>query len=195
MLCVLKPSSPCPCHHRPRLFKIKSDIVFCVVCAVSSRPFGQGEASCPPRKRVATLGTAHQQEVPPRMWCLVAMAAPGRMRVVWLLAAARDFTARRSLHEMTPPRDVLLFQHERGRFFTVLGLFCAGQGIFWASLAVAALPRPPAPVRPPDEEFPHRGRSDARSVLWSYALAVGSGTIGKVCAAFPPKGTVVAVHA
>ncbi|XP_063001764.1 transmembrane protein 223 [Elgaria multicarinata webbii] len=33
------------------------------------------------------------------------------------------------------PRDVLLFQHERGRFFRILGFFCAGQFMFWAYLA------------------------------------------------------------
>nr|XP_034954267.1 transmembrane protein 223 [Zootoca vivipara] len=32
-------------------------------------------------------------------------------------------------------RDVLLFQHDRGRFFRILGLFCAGQFVFWAYLA------------------------------------------------------------
>lgn len=119
------------------------------------------------------------------------MAAPGPMRVVRLLVTLRDVAARRPLHEMTPPRDVLLFQHERGRFFTVLGLFCAGQGIFWASLAVAALARPPVQMRPPDAEFPvsDRSRSDVRSALWRYGLAIGCGTIGKAWAGFPPKGT------
>lgn len=111
------------------------------------------------------------------MWCLATMAAPGRARAVRLLVTMRDLYAHRPLHE-TPPRDVLLFQHERGRFFTVLGLFCAGQGIFWASLAVAALARPPVRMRPPDAEFPDRRRSDVRSALWRYGLAVGCGTIG-----------------
>lgn len=115
------------------------------------------------------------------------MAAPGRRWLVRLLVAVRDFPARRTLHEWAPPRDVLLFEHERGRFFTVLGLFCAGQGVFWASLAVAALARPPVPARPPDAEIPDPGRWDVRSALWRYGLAVGCGAIGKAWADFPPR--------
>uniref|UniRef100_A0A673T2X0 Transmembrane protein 223 n=1 Tax=Suricata suricatta TaxID=37032 RepID=A0A673T2X0_SURSU len=99
------------------------------------------------------------------------MAAPRR-----LLLALRPLPARRSLHDAAPPRDVLLFEHERGRFFAVLGLFCAGQGVFWASLAVAALARPPA--RTPDAESPPRGSSDLRSTLWRCGLALGCGAIG-----------------
>ncbi|XP_054836385.1 transmembrane protein 223 [Eublepharis macularius] len=55
----------------------------------------------------------------------------------WEVAAA---AAARGVHNSFPldarvPRDVLLFQHERGRFFRILGLFCAGQFLFWAYLA------------------------------------------------------------
>ncbi|XP_070283413.1 transmembrane protein 223 [Myotis yumanensis] len=106
------------------------------------------------------------------------MAAPGRRWLVQLLLAARGFPARRTLHEWAPARDVLLFEHERGRFFAVLGLFCAGQGVFWASLAGAALARSPVPARPPDAETPDPGRVDVRSALWRYGLAVGCGAIG-----------------
>ncbi|MBZ3887863.1 Transmembrane protein 223 [Sciurus carolinensis] len=105
------------------------------------------------------------------------MAAPSR----WpqgLLVALRFLPARRALHDATPARDVLLFEHQRGRFFAVLGLFCAGQGIFWASLAVAAWSAPPARARPLDAEAPDRGRLDLRAVLWRYGLAVGCGAIG-----------------
>lgn len=115
------------------------------------------------------------------------MAAPGWRWPARLLVALRDLPAHRALHDATPPRDVLLFQHERGRFFTVLGLFCAGQGVFWASLAVAALTRPPAPARAPDADLPGRGRLDVRSVLWRYGLAVGCGAIGKAWVGFPPR--------
>uniref|UniRef100_A0A8C2UJP9 Transmembrane protein 223 n=1 Tax=Chinchilla lanigera TaxID=34839 RepID=A0A8C2UJP9_CHILA len=58
----------------------------------------------------------------------------------------------RPLHAGTPPRDVLLFEHERQRFFAVLGLFCAGQGVFWASGRVPAVlarsPRAPRSACP-----------------------------------------------
>ncbi|XP_032735168.1 transmembrane protein 223 [Lontra canadensis] len=100
------------------------------------------------------------------------MAALGRR---W---PARVLLALRPLHDAAPPRDVLLFQHERGRFFAVLGLFCAGQGVFWASLAVAALARPPARALPLDAEPADRGRPDLRSALWRYGLAIGCGAIG-----------------
>ncbi|XP_026901030.2 transmembrane protein 223 [Acinonyx jubatus] len=106
------------------------------------------------------------------------MAAPGRRWPVRLLLTLRPLPVHRSLHAAAPPRDVLLFEHERGRFFAVLGLFCAGQGVFWASLAVAALARPPARALSPDAEFPDRGRSDLRSTLWRYGLALGCGAIG-----------------
>lgn len=113
-----------------------------------------------------------------RRGAALAMAAPGRRLQVQLLVALRSLFTRRTLHNATPPRDVLLFEHERGRFFTVLGLFCAGQGVFWTSLAVAALARPSVPARPQDTEFPDRGRLDVRSALWRYGLAVGCGAIG-----------------
>ncbi|KAK9955475.1 hypothetical protein ABG768_015347 [Culter alburnus] len=32
-------------------------------------------------------------------------------------------------------KDVILFEHDRTRFFRLLGIFCAGQFIFWAYLA------------------------------------------------------------
>ncbi|XP_037371594.1 transmembrane protein 223 [Talpa occidentalis] len=100
------------------------------------------------------------------------MAAPGGLWPARLLATLRNLPARRPLHDGRPARDVLLYEHERGRFFVVLGFFCAGQGVFWASLAAAAWARPPA-AAPPD-----RGRSDVRSTLWRYGLAVGCGAIG-----------------
>ncbi|XP_066107877.1 transmembrane protein 223 [Saccopteryx bilineata] len=105
------------------------------------------------------------------------MAAAGRRWLVQVVAQ-RDLAAHRTLHGATPPRDVLLFEHERGSFFTVLGLFCAAQGVFWASLAGAALAHPPVPARPSDAEAPERGRFDVRSALWRYGLAVGCGAIG-----------------
>uniref|UniRef100_F1MDZ5 Transmembrane protein 223 n=1 Tax=Bos taurus TaxID=9913 RepID=F1MDZ5_BOVIN len=108
------------------------------------------------------------------------MAAPGRRWSVLLFRALQSLSARRALHDTAPPRDVLLFEHERGRFFAVLGLFCAGQGVFWASLAIASLARPPTPVRPTDAKTPDHGGLDLRSTLWRYGLAVGCGAIGSL---------------
>ncbi|XP_007943057.1 transmembrane protein 223 [Orycteropus afer afer] len=100
------------------------------------------------------------------------MAACWKQASLRLPVALRPLLAGRVLHDTGPARDVLLFQHERGRFFAVLGLFCAGQGVFWSSLAVAALTRPSA------AEAPERSRFHLRSALWRYSLAVGCGAIG-----------------
>ncbi|XP_001367031.3 transmembrane protein 223 [Monodelphis domestica] len=83
-----------------------------------------------------------------------------RLRLLWPPGGA---WARAALHEAAPARDVLLFEHERGRFFAFLGLFCAGQGVFWTSLAAAALAG-------------RRGSSG--SVLWRYGLAAGCASVG-----------------
>lgn len=162
------------------LFKIKSgNCILCPAHWIWPRPTVDGsgvEAAClgpiagtgvGPVGRKSHLGSGAAR----------AMAAPGR-RLQVQLVALRSLVTRRTLHNATPPRDVLLFEHERGRFFTVLGLFCAGQGVFWTSLAVAALARPSVPARPQDTEFPDRGRLDVRSALWRYGLAVGCGAIG-----------------
>lgn len=108
------------------------------------------------------------------------MAAPALRRPARLLAALRALSWRRPVHDWAPPRDVLLFEHERSRFFAFLGMFCAGQSLFWASLAWAALAGPAAPARPREPaESAARGRRDLRSALWRYGLAVGCGAIGK----------------
>ncbi|XP_069853943.1 transmembrane protein 223-like [Dipodomys merriami] len=106
------------------------------------------------------------------------MAASWIRRLPRLRVTLRLLPARRPLHDKAPSRDLLLFEHERGRFFTFLGLFCAGQGVFWASLTVAALSPPPVSAPPQDAGAPKQGRFDLRSALWRYALAVGCGTIG-----------------
>ncbi|ELW52019.1 transmembrane protein 223 isoform X1 [Tupaia chinensis] len=94
------------------------------------------------------------------------------------LLSLRPLPSRRPLHDLTPPRDVLLFKHEPRPFFAVLGLFCVGQGVFWASLAVTALSRPPVPEQPQNGETSAHGRFNLRSALWRYGLAVGCGAIG-----------------
>lgn len=122
------------------------------------------------------------------------MAAPWRRWPTGLVTVLRPLPMRRPLQGATLQRDVLLFEHDRGRFFTILGLFCAGQGVFWASLAVVAVSRHPVPVKPLDAEVPNRGPFDLRSALWRYGLAVGCGTIGKTWAGFPLWQRGVAGH-
>lgn len=101
------------------------------------------------------------------------MAAPAR-----LLASLRARPAGRPLHEWAPPRDVLLFEHERSRFFVVLGMFCSGQGVFWGSLAWAAAAGPTGAAGRGAAES-GRGRQDLGSALRRYGLAVGCGAVGK----------------
>ncbi|XP_020031032.2 transmembrane protein 223 [Castor canadensis] len=105
------------------------------------------------------------------------MAAPWRW-LQGLQVTLRLVPMHRPLHDTTPSRDVLLFEHKRGRFFTVLGLFCAGQGVFWMSLAVAALSPPQVPAQLQDAQTPKRSYFNLRATLWRYGLAVGCGAIG-----------------
>ncbi|XP_038620168.1 transmembrane protein 223 [Tachyglossus aculeatus] len=100
----------------------------------------------------------------------------------------------RWLHEAAPGRDVLLFEHERGRFFGFLGLFCAAQGVFWTAMAANALAGPQSPRRaPPDgpgaEVAPARdppGGPEAEvgpargSALWRRGLALACAAIGSL---------------
>ncbi|XP_061462357.1 transmembrane protein 223 [Rhineura floridana] len=88
------------------------------------------------------------------------------------------------------PRDVLLFQHDRGRFFRLLGLFCACQFVFWAYLAHfafyslrdtrASRPEPdprqggsPLPS-PPGGASPNWGSNKWRFGFTASCLTVGS---------------------
>ncbi|CAH6793681.1 transmembrane protein 223 [Phodopus roborovskii] len=102
------------------------------------------------------------------------MAAPWRPWVSGLLSGSRSSLVCRPLQNVVS-RDVLLFHHERGRFFAILGLFCASQGIFWTSLAVAAFSRPLIRI---SGEAPNQSYTDLRSALSRYGLAIGCGTMG-----------------
>ncbi|NXC05539.1 TM223 protein, partial [Orthonyx spaldingii] len=60
-------------------------------------------------------------------------------------------------------RDVVLFQHDRSRFFRLVGLFCAGQGLFWAYLAHFGASRSPRPASPSVPGEQGRGRGEFRA--------------------------------
>ncbi|XP_038597677.1 transmembrane protein 223-like [Tachyglossus aculeatus] len=84
-------------------------------------------------------------------------------------------------------QDVLLFEHERGRFYGFLGLSCAAQGVFWTSLAAAALAWPHSPAwSPPSgmeaeaEVAPARRRPARGSALWRHGLALACAAIGSL---------------
>ncbi|XP_053133674.1 transmembrane protein 223 [Hemicordylus capensis] len=90
------------------------------------------------------------------------------------------------------PRDVLLFQHERARFFRLLGLFCAGQLLFWTYLAHFAFhtlrgqPRPspgPGEQRPPSPPLPTLpgGASlNLGSNKWRFGFTASCLTVGSL---------------
>ncbi|NXX45125.1 TM223 protein, partial [Tricholaema leucomelas] len=81
-----------------------------------------------------------------------------------------------------PPRDVVLFRHDRSRFFRLAGLFCAGQGLFWAYLAHFAFttlrpapgpgPGPDDPLRPRDHKW-RLGFTASCLTLGSLIVAAG----------------------
>ncbi|NWS84001.1 TM223 protein, partial [Toxostoma redivivum] len=75
-------------------------------------------------------------------------------------------------------RDVVLFQHDRSRFFRLLGLFCAGQGLFWAYLAHFAFTAlRPAPGPGPDD--PLRPRDNK----WRFGFTASCLTVGSLVVA------------
>ncbi|XP_017659302.1 PREDICTED: transmembrane protein 223 [Lepidothrix coronata] len=86
--------------------------------------------------------------------------------------------------EAAVPRDVVLFSHDRSRFFRLAGLFCASQGLFWAYLAHLAFtvlrPQPgPGPDEPQD---PLRPRDNKwRFGFTASCLTIGSLTVAAGC--------------
>ncbi|XP_068779887.1 transmembrane protein 223 [Struthio camelus] len=100
------------------------------------------------------------------------MAAAGRARAA-AAALALDTAV---------PRDVVLFRHERDRFFRLVGLFCAGQGLFWgylAHLAFTTLRPPPAPPPPGPGDDPLRPRDNK----WRLGFTASCLTLGSLIVA------------
>uniref|UniRef100_A0A493TEY8 Transmembrane protein 223 n=1 Tax=Anas platyrhynchos platyrhynchos TaxID=8840 RepID=A0A493TEY8_ANAPP len=95
------------------------------------------------------------------------------------MAAAAAARAAAALElEVAVPRDVILFRHERGPFFRLVGLFCVGQGCFWAALAhfafTALRPAPaPAPGSAPGADDPLRGWRGSGELGCSLIVAAG----------------------
>ncbi|XP_041273039.1 transmembrane protein 223 [Onychostruthus taczanowskii] len=72
-------------------------------------------------------------------------------------------------------RDVVLYEHDRSRFFRLVGLFCAGQGLLWAYLArfaFTALRPVPAPGAGTDD--PLRPRDNK----WRFGFTASCLTVG-----------------
>ncbi|KAM8985821.1 transmembrane protein 223 [Ara ararauna] len=100
------------------------------------------------------------------------MAAP-RARAAAAAAVALEAA-------LAPPRDVVLFRHDRDRFFRLLGLFCAGQALFWGYLAHFAFTAlRPAPGPAPGPEDPFRPRDNK----WRFGFTASCITLGSVIVA------------
>ncbi|XP_069738467.1 transmembrane protein 223 [Phaenicophaeus curvirostris] len=82
------------------------------------------------------------------------------------------------------PRDVVLFRHDRTRFFRLAGAFCVGQGLFWAYLARVAFtslrPEPQAGPEPePQAGLPLRPRDNK----WRFGFTGSCLTLGSLIVA------------
>ncbi|KAJ6657001.1 hypothetical protein lerEdw1_003002 [Lerista edwardsae] len=89
------------------------------------------------------------------------------------------------------PRDVVLFQHDRGRFFRIVGLFCTGQFLFWAYLAHFAFhtlrdtgatrPQPdPQPGGRPLPTLPGGASLNLGSSKWRLGFTASCLTVGSL---------------
>lgn len=83
-------------------------------------------------------------------------------------------SARRSLcSSAQPSRDVILFEHDRTRFFRLLALFCGAQCLFWTYLAHFAYT---------GLKSTEKGKSKASTTttglagMWSFDMNLGSNT-------------------
>ncbi|XP_039554388.1 transmembrane protein 223, partial [Passer montanus] len=74
-------------------------------------------------------------------------------------------------------RDVVLYEHDRSRFFRLVGLFCAGQGLLWACLARFAFTAlRPVPGTGAGADDPLRPRDNK----WRFAFTASCLTVGSL---------------
>ncbi|NXK01399.1 TM223 protein, partial [Corythaixoides concolor] len=103
---------------------------------------------------------------------------PGSGNATGAMAAARAAAAA-ALEVTAVPRDVVLFRHDRGRFFRLAGFFCAGQALFWVYLAHFAFTRlRPAPAPATGADDPLRPRDHK----WRLGFTASCLTLGSVIA-------------
>ncbi|NXQ78605.1 TM223 protein, partial [Quiscalus mexicanus] len=77
---------------------------------------------------------------------------------------------------------VVLYEHDRSRFFRLVGLFCASQGLFWAYLAhfaFTALRPVPAPAAGAGADDPLRPRDNK----WRFGFTASCLTVGSLTVA------------
>ncbi|XP_078117733.1 transmembrane protein 223 [Sander vitreus] len=93
-------------------------------------------------------------------------------------AANRQLSGSRSLcTSAQPSRDVILFEHDRTRFFRLLSVFCGGQFLFWTYLGHFAY----TGLRDTGGAT-EKGKAEASTTttglagMWSFELNLGSNT-------------------
>ncbi|XP_069596010.1 transmembrane protein 223 [Ranitomeya imitator] len=98
----------------------------------------------------------------------------------FLVHRSRAVLLTRSFQADPVPRDVLLFQHQRPRFFPLLGFFCAAQAGFWAYLAHFGYTSL-RDIRPNDsEEKDVKGGRNMGSPLWRTVFTAGCLSVGSL---------------
>ncbi|XP_069821526.1 transmembrane protein 223 [Dendropsophus ebraccatus] len=108
------------------------------------------------------------------------------MVVLWLLRDVRffrkplSFRITRFFQADPVPRDVVLFQHSRPRFFRLLGIFCVAQAGFWAYLAhFGYTSLRDIRQSDPGEERENKGRNMG-SPLWRTTFTLSCLSVGSL---------------
>ncbi|KAM4018240.1 transmembrane protein 223 [Anomaloglossus baeobatrachus] len=98
-----------------------------------------------------------------------------------LVHRPRTFLLTRYFQADPVPRDVLLFQHPRPRFFRLLGVFCAAQAGFWAYLAhFGYTSLRDVKLNDPGEETEVKGGRNMGSPLWRTIFTVSCLSVGSL---------------
>ncbi|XP_078480191.1 transmembrane protein 223-like [Lampetra planeri] len=95
-----------------------------------------------------------------------------------IFAASTRQVARRGLcTSAQPSKDVVLFEHDRTRFFRLLSVFCGGQFLFWTYLAHFAyteLRDTRVTAEQGKKKASGSGSPTALAGLWSFEMNLGS---------------------
>ncbi|KAG8564261.1 hypothetical protein GDO81_016395 [Engystomops pustulosus] len=101
----------------------------------------------------------------------------------WSLRRPHTLLLTRLFQADAVPRDVLLFQHQRPRFFRLLGIFCVAQAGFWAYLAHFGYTslrdiKPSSDNTGEDKEI--KGGRNMGSPLWRTIFTVSCLSVGSL---------------
>lgn len=92
-------------------------------------------------------------------------------------AARRRLTAgHRLCTSAQPPRDVILFEHDRTRFFRLLSVFCGGQFLFWTYLGHFAYTGLRDTGGATEKGKAKASTTTGLAGMWSFEMNLGSNT-------------------